>query len=45
MVMDIQEISDRLEIDNLLIDYCTAVDAQDFAADTSKLWLQLEFVY
>jgi hypothetical protein len=20
-------------------------DAQDFAADTSKLWLQLEFVY
>ena len=30
MTMDIQEISDRLEINNLLIDYCSAVDAQDF---------------
>lgn len=32
MVMDIQEISDRMEINNLLIDYCTAVDAKDFDA-------------
>ena len=29
--MDIQEISDRLEINNLLIDYCSAVDAKTFA--------------
>ena len=29
--MDIQEISDRLEINNLLIDYCSAVDAKNFA--------------
>lgn len=26
MVMSLQEISDRMEINNLLIDYCTAVD-------------------
>ena len=31
MAMDIQEISDRLEINNLLIDYCSAVDAKTFA--------------
>lgn len=30
MTMDIQEISDRLEINNLLIDYCSAVDAKNF---------------
>lgn len=30
MTMDIQEISDRIEINNLLIDYCSAVDAKDF---------------
>ncbi|HND14038.1 MAG TPA: nuclear transport factor 2 family protein [Pseudomonadales bacterium] len=30
MTMDIREISDRLEINNLLIDYCSAVDAKDF---------------
>ena len=32
MTMTLQEISDRMEINNLLIDYCTAVDARDFAA-------------
>ena len=32
MTMNIQEISDRLEINNLLIDYCTAIDAHDWAA-------------
>jgi hypothetical protein len=32
MPMTIQEISDRLEINNLLIDYCTAIDSHDFAA-------------
>jgi hypothetical protein len=32
MTMGIQEISDRLEINNLLIDYCSAVDSRDFAA-------------
>lgn len=31
MTMSHQEISDRLEINNLLIDYCSAVDAQTFA--------------
>ena len=31
VAMDIQEISDRLEINNLLIDYCSAVDAKSFA--------------
>jgi SnoaL-like domain len=30
--MGIQEISDRLEIGDLLIDYCSAVDSRDFAA-------------
>ena len=29
--MDLQEISDRMEINNLLIDYCTAIDRGDFA--------------
>ena len=32
MPMSIQEISDRMEINNLLIDYCSAVDSQDFAS-------------
>ena len=32
MSMSIQEISDRLEINNLLIDYCTAIDSHDWAA-------------
>lgn len=32
MAMDLQEIADRMEINNLLIDYCTAVDSQDFDA-------------
>lgn len=32
MTMTLQEISDRMEINNLLIDYCTAVDARDFDA-------------
>lgn len=32
MTMSIQEISDRLEINNLLIDYCTAIDAHDWDA-------------
>ncbi len=32
MPMSVQEISDRLEINNLLIDYCSAVDARDFNA-------------
>jgi hypothetical protein len=27
MVMSVQEISDRMEINNLFIDYCTAVDS------------------
>jgi hypothetical protein len=27
MAMGMQEISDRLEINNLLIDYCCAIDA------------------
>ena len=31
MVMDLQEISDRMEIQNLLIDYCSAVDEKNFA--------------
>ena len=30
MAMGIQEISDRMEINNLLIDYCSAVDAKTF---------------
>jgi hypothetical protein len=30
--MDLREISDRLEINNLLIDYCTAIDAHDWDA-------------
>lgn len=30
MVMNAQEISDRLEINDLLIDYCSAVDAKTF---------------
>lgn len=29
MTMSLQEISDRMEINNLLIDYCSAVDAQE----------------
>lgn len=29
MAMDLQEIADRMEINNLLIDYCSAVDTQD----------------
>lgn len=29
MTISVQEISDRLEINNLLIDYCTAVDNRD----------------
>ena len=28
MAMNLQEISDRMEINNLLIDYCSAVDSQ-----------------
>ncbi len=32
MPMSIQEISDRMEINNLLIDYCSAVDERDFDA-------------
>lgn len=32
MSMNLQEISDRLEINNLLIDYCTALDQRDFDA-------------
>jgi len=32
MTMSQQQLSDRLEINDLLIDYCTAVDSQDFAA-------------
>ena len=32
MTMTLQEIADRMEINNLLIDYCTAVDARDFDA-------------
>ncbi len=31
MTLTLQEISDRIEINNLLIDYCTAVDAKNFA--------------
>ena len=31
-MMNIQEISDRLEISNLLIDYCTAIDAHHWVA-------------
>lgn len=27
MVMSLQEVSDRMEINNLMIDYCTAVDS------------------
>ncbi len=30
--MELQEIADRLEIQDLLIDYCTAVDQRDFDA-------------
>jgi hypothetical protein len=32
MTMTLQDIADRMEINDLLIDYCTAVDARDFAA-------------
>ncbi|MGI9292860.1 MAG: nuclear transport factor 2 family protein [Pseudomonadales bacterium] len=32
MPMSVQEISDRMEINNLLIDYCGAVDARDIDA-------------
>lgn len=32
MTMTIKEISDRLEINNLLIDYCTAIDHKNFDA-------------
>jgi len=32
MTMSTQEISDRLEINNLLIDYCSAIDSHDWAA-------------
>ena len=32
MPMSVQEISDRMEINNLLIDYCSAVDARDIDA-------------
>ena len=30
--MDLQEVADRLEIQDLMIDYCTALDAHDFDA-------------
>lgn len=30
MTMSLQEISDRMEINNLLIDYCNAIDSGDF---------------
>lgn len=30
--MDLREISDRLEINNLLIDYCSAIDTHDWDA-------------
>lgn len=32
MPMSLQEISDRMEINNLLIDYCNAIDSGDFDA-------------
>ena len=32
MAMDIQELSDRFEIQSLLADYCNAIDTQNFAA-------------
>jgi len=32
MSLSIQEISDRFEIKDLLIDYCTAIDSRDFDA-------------
>ena len=32
MAMSHQEISDRMEINNLLIDYCSAVDAREIDA-------------
>lgn len=32
MPMPVQEISDRMEINNLFIDYCSAVDARDIDA-------------
>ncbi|GAA4529158.1 nuclear transport factor 2 family protein [Amycolatopsis samaneae] len=31
-MLDIQEISDRLEIQDLLVDYATAIDSRDFEA-------------
>ncbi len=32
MTISIQEISDRIEINNLLIDYCSAIDSHDWNA-------------